>query len=126
MGTHGSLVRLSSVGGNSLTDLIPEDRLNAIVDRTRNGHRDREAPESRRRLLHAAARRLDGGFDLTTRKKCCRGAHIWKASTASTGSMWDAVQAGRLRPGKGLRIKLNDAELGALQKSARAVQELWT
>jgi malate dehydrogenase len=41
LGGHGDtmvpLVRLSSVAGIPLTELIPEDRLNAIVDRTRNG-----------------------------------------------------------------------------------------
>ena len=31
------VVRLSSVSGIPLSELIPEDRLNAIVDRTRNG-----------------------------------------------------------------------------------------
>jgi malate dehydrogenase len=41
LGGHGDtmvpVVRLSSVSGIPLTELIPEDRLNAIVDRTRNG-----------------------------------------------------------------------------------------
>ena len=41
LGGHGDtmvpVVRLSSVAGIPLTELIPEDRLNAIVDRTRNG-----------------------------------------------------------------------------------------
>jgi malate dehydrogenase len=41
LGGHGDtmvpLVRLSSVAGIPLTELIPNDRLNAIVDRTRNG-----------------------------------------------------------------------------------------
>ena len=41
LGGHGDtmvpLVRLSSVAGIPLTDLIPEDRLNAIVTRTQNG-----------------------------------------------------------------------------------------
>src|SRR5713226_2327641 len=41
LGGHGDtmvpVVRLSNVAGIPLTELIPEDRLNAIVDRTRNG-----------------------------------------------------------------------------------------
>src|ERR1700736_18754 len=41
LGGHGDtmvpITRLSSVSGIPLTELIPEDRLNAIVDRTRNG-----------------------------------------------------------------------------------------
>src|SRR5215470_3441973 len=41
LGGHGDtmvpVVRLSSVSGIPLTDLIPEDRLNAIVERTKNG-----------------------------------------------------------------------------------------
>jgi malate dehydrogenase len=41
LGGHGDtmvpVVRLSSVAGIPLTELIPADRLNAIVDRTRNG-----------------------------------------------------------------------------------------
>jgi len=41
LGGHGDtmvpVVRLSSVSGIPLTELIPADRLNAIVDRTRNG-----------------------------------------------------------------------------------------
>ncbi len=41
LGGHGDtmvpIVRLSSVSGIPLTELIPGDRLNAIVDRTRNG-----------------------------------------------------------------------------------------
>jgi len=41
LGGHGDtmvpLVRLSSVSGIPLTELIPEERLNQIVDRTRNG-----------------------------------------------------------------------------------------
>jgi malate dehydrogenase len=41
LGGHGDtmvpLVRLTNVSGIPVTELIPEDRLNAIVDRTRNG-----------------------------------------------------------------------------------------
>lgn len=41
LGGHGDtmvpLVRLTSVSGIPLTELMPQDRINAIVDRTRNG-----------------------------------------------------------------------------------------
>ena len=69
LGGHGDtmvpVVRLSSVAGIPLTELIPADRLKAIVDRTRERRRgDREVPQDRQRLLCAGGFGCrDGGID---------------------------------------------------------------
>jgi malate/lactate dehydrogenase len=64
LGGHGDtmvpVVRLSNVSGIPLTELIPADRLAAIVDRTRNGGGDEF--EDRQRLLRTiGGRGRDGG-----------------------------------------------------------------
>ena len=69
LGGHGDtmvpLVRLSNVSGIPLTELIPEDRLNAIVDRTaKRRRRNREISQDGQRLLCAGrVGGRDGGID---------------------------------------------------------------
>jgi malate dehydrogenase len=69
LGGHGDtmvpVVRLSSVAGIPLTELIPADRLNAIVDRTRNGGAEIvKVSENGQRLLRSGGvGRRDGGVD---------------------------------------------------------------
>ena len=69
LGGHGDtmvpLVRLSSVAGIPLTELIPADRLKAIVDRTaQRRRRNREVSEDRQRVLRPGGfGGRDGGID---------------------------------------------------------------
>ncbi len=68
LGGHGDtmvpVVRLSNVSGIPLTELIPADRLAAIVDRTRNGGAEIvKHLKTEQRVLRHRLPRLNGGVD---------------------------------------------------------------
>jgi len=131
LGGHGDtmvpVVRLSSVAGIPLTELIPEDRLNAIVDRTRNGGAEIvkhlktgsayyapsasavEMAESilrdRKKVLPCAAY-LEGEYGI-------KGVYVGVPCRIGAGGVEKIYE-----------IKLSAEESAALKKSAAAVQEL--
>jgi malate dehydrogenase len=131
LGGHGDtmvpLVRLSSVAGIPLAELIPNDRLNAIVDRTRNGGAEIvkylktgsayyapsasaiEMAESilrdRKKVLPCAAY-LDGEYGI-------HGLFVGVPCRIGAGGVEKIYE-----------IKLSADESAALKKSASAVQEL--
>ena len=131
LGGHGDtmvpLVRLSSVAGIPLTELIPEDRLKAIVDRTSNGGAEIvkhlktgsayyapsasavEMAESilrdRKKVLPCAAY-LEGEYGI-------RGLFVGVPCRIGAGGVEKIYE-----------IKLSADESAALKKSASAVQEL--
>ena len=93
LGGHGDamvpLPRHSTVGGIPLTELLPQDKLDAIVKRTRNGGaeivgaaQDGSAPTSPR-----PPRRCEmAEAILKDKKQSCPARRISTASTASTAS----------------------------------------
>jgi malate dehydrogenase len=131
LGGHGDtmvpVVRLSNVAGIPLTELIPEDRLNAIVDRTRNGGAEIvkhlktgsayyapsasavEMAESilrdRKKVLPCAAY-LEGEYGI-------KGLYVGVPCRIGAGGVEKIYE-----------IKLTAEESAALKKSAAAVQEL--
>src|SRR6202042_2324451 len=130
LGGHGDtmvpVVRLSSVAGIPLSELIPEDRLNAIVDRTRNGGAEVvklmgtsayyapaasavEMAESilrdRKKVLPCAAY-LEGEYGIN-------GLYVGVPCKLGAGGIEQIYQ-----------IKLTDEETAALHKSSGAVKEL--
>jgi len=131
LGGHGDtmvpVVRLSSVAGIPLTELIPEDRLNAIVDSTRNGGAEIvkhlktgsayyapsasavEMAESilrdRKKVLPCAAY-LEGEYGI-------KGLYVGVPCRIGAGGVEKIYE-----------IKLTAEESAALKKSAAAVQEL--
>ena len=131
LGGHGDtmvpVVRLSSVAGIPLTELIPEERLNAIVDRTRNGGAEIvkhlktgsayyapsasavEMAESilrdRKKVLPCAAY-LEGEYGI-------KGLYVGVPCRVGAGGVEKIYE-----------IKLSAEESAALKKSAAAVQEL--
>ncbi len=131
LGGHGDtmvpVVRLSSVAGIPLTELIPEDRLNAIVDRTRNGGAEIvkylktgsayyapsasavEMAESilrdRKKVLPCAAY-LEGEYGIN-------GLYVGVPCRIGAGGVEKIYE-----------IKLSAEESAALKKSAAAVEEL--
>ena len=131
LGGHGDtmvpLVRLSSVAGIPLTDLIPEERLNAIVDRTRNGGTEivKHLKSGGAYYTPAAAAIEMVDSILNDRKKVLPCAAYLEGEYGING-LYVGVpcKLGAAGLEKVYEIKLTDSELAALQKSARAVQEL--
>jgi malate dehydrogenase len=131
LGGHGDtmvpLVRLSSVSGIPLTELISKERLNAIVDRTRNGGTEivKHLRVGGAYYTPAAAAIEMADSILNDRKKVLPCAAYLEGEYGING-LYVGVPC-KLGAG-GLEhvyeIRLNEAELAALRRSARAVQEL--
>src|SRR5271167_3646072 len=133
MGGHGDtmvpLVRLSSVAGIPLTELIPADRLKAIVDRTANGGAEIvkylktgsayyapaasatemvEAILKDKKKIMPCAAYLEGEYNI-------HGLFVGVPCKLGSKGLEQIIQ-----------IKLTPDEQAALQKSADAVKELCT
>ena len=131
MGGHGDtmvpVVRLSSVSGIPLTELIPEDRLNAIVDRTRNGGAEIVKYLKTGSAYYAPAASAVEMADsiLKDKKKVLPCAAYLEGEYGIHGlfvGVLCKLGAGGIE--KIYEIKLTDEETAALQKSAAAVKEL--
>ena len=131
MGGHGDtmvpLIRLSSVSGIPLTELMDQETL----DRDRRPHpqrrrRDRQVPEDRQRLL----RPLGGAVEmaesiLKDKKKVLPCAAYLEGEYGINGLFVGVpVKLGALGIEQIYQIKLTDAEQAMLNKSAASVQEL--
>ena len=131
LGGHGDtmvpLVRLSSVAGIPLTDLIPEERLNAIVDRTRNGGTEIvKHLKSGGAYYTPAAAAIEMADSILNDKKKVLPCAAYLEGEYGINGLYVGVpcKLGAAGLEKVYEIKLTDSELAALQKSARAVQEL--
>ncbi len=131
LGGHGDtmvpLVRLSSVAGIPLTDLIPPDRLSAIVERTRNGGTEivKHLKSGGAYYTPAAAAIEMADSILNDKKKVLPCAAYLEGEYGINGLYVGVLcKLGAAGLEQIYEIKLNEPELAALQKSARAVQEL--
>jgi malate dehydrogenase len=121
------VVRLSSVSGIPLTELIEPDRLNAIVDRTRNGGAEIVKylkTGSAYYAPSAAAVEMVESI-LKDKKKVLPCAALLEGEYGIHGLFVGVpVKLGANGIEKIYEIKLNADEKAALAKSAGAVQEL--
>src|SRR5260221_267640 len=121
------VVRLSSVSGIPLTELIEPDRLNAIVDRTRNGGAEIVKylkTGSAYYAPSAAAVEMVESI-LKDKKKVLPCAALLEGEYGIHGLFVGVpVKLGRNGIEQIYELKLNDEEKGMLAKSAGAVQEL--
>src|SRR6202161_424505 len=131
LGGHGDtmvpVVRLSSVAGMPLTELIPADRLNAIVDRTRNGGAEIVKYLKTGSAYYAPAASAVEMADsiLKDKKKVLPCAALLEGEYGINGLYVGVpckLGAGGIE--KIYEIKLTSEEQAMLKKSADAVEEL--
>ena len=130
LGGHGDtmvpVVRLSNVAGVPLSELIPEDRLNAIVDRTRNGGAEVVKLMGTSAYYAPAASAVEMAESiLRDRKKVLPCAAYLEGEYGIHGLFVGVpckIGAGGIE--QIYEIKLTAEETAALHKSAAAVQEL--
>jgi malate dehydrogenase len=131
LGGHGDtmvpVTRLSNVSGIPLEDLIPADRLAAIVDRTRNGGAEIVKylkTGSAYYAPSAAAVEMTESI-LKDKKKVLPCAALLEGEYGIKGLFVGVpVKLGRKGIEHIYELKLNDAEKAMLAKSAASVQEL--
>jgi malate dehydrogenase len=131
LGGHGDtmvpLVRLSSVAGIPLTELIPEDRLAAIVDRTRNGGAEIVKYLKTGSAYYApAASAVEMAESILRDKKKVLPCAAYLEGEYGVNGLYVGVPC-KLGAGgieKIYQIKLSESETAALHKSSAAVQEL--
>jgi malate dehydrogenase len=131
LGGHGDtmvpVVRLSNVSGIPLSELIPPDRLAAIVDRTRNGGAEIVKylkTGSAYYAPSAAAVEMVESI-LKDKKKVLPCAALLEGEYGITGLFVGVpVKLGRMGIEKIYELQLNSEEKAMLAKSAGAVQEL--
>lgn len=131
LGGHGDtmvpVTRFSSVSGIPLEDLIPADRLAAIVDRTRSGGAEIVKylkTGSAYYAPSAAAVEMVESI-LKDKKKVLPCAALLEGEYGINGLFVGVpVKLGRKGIEQIYELKLNDAEKAMLAKSAGAVQEL--
>jgi malate dehydrogenase len=130
LGGHGDtmvpLPRYSTVAGIPITELIPQDRIDAIVDRTRNGGAEIV------NLLKTSAWYAPGASTvemveaiLKDKRKILPCAAFLQGEYGYDGLFVGVpVKLGRNGLEQIVEIKLTDDEAAALKKSADAVKEL--
>jgi malate dehydrogenase len=131
LGGHGDtmvpVVRLSNVSGLPLTDLIPADRLAAIVDRTANGGAEIVKHLKTGSAYYAPSASAVEMVEsiLKDKKKVLPCAAYLEGEYGVNGIFVGVpVKLGANGIEKIYEIKLNDEEKAKLAKSAGAVQEL--
>ncbi|MEP6714128.1 MAG: malate dehydrogenase [Terriglobia bacterium] len=130
LGGHGDtmvpLVRLSNVSGIPLTELIPEERLNAIVDRTRNGGAEIVKLLETSAYYAPAASAVEMAESILRDKKKVLPCAAYLEGEYGINGLFVGVpcKIGAAGIEKIYEIKLSDSETAALKKSAAAVQEL--
>ena len=131
MGGHGDtmvpLVRLSNVAGIPLTELIPQDRLDAIVDRTRNGGAELvKLLKSGSAYYAPAASAVEMAESILKDKKKILPCAAYLEGEYGINGLYVGVpcKLGANGIEKVYEIKLTDEETAALHKSAAAVKEL--
>jgi malate dehydrogenase len=131
MGGHGDtmvpLVRLSSVAGIPLTELIPADRLKAIVDRTANGGAEIVKYLKTGSAYYApAASAVEMAESILRDKKKVLPCAAYLEGEYGINGLYVGVpcKLGAKGIEKIYEIKLTDEETAALHKSSGAVKEL--
>ena len=131
LGGHGDtmvpVVRLSSVAGIPLTELIPADRLNAIVDRTRNGGAEIVKYLKTGSAYYApAASAVEMAESILRDKKKVLPCAAYLEGEYGVKGLYVGVpcKLGANGIEQIYQIKLTNDETAALHKSAGAVQEL--
>jgi malate dehydrogenase len=131
LGGHGDtmvpVVRLSSVSGIPLTELIPEDRLNAIVDRTRNGGAEIVKYLKTGSAYYApAAAAVEMADSILRDKKKVLPCAAYLEGEYGINGLYVGVpcKLGANGIEKIYEIKLTAEETAALHKSSGAVKEL--
>jgi malate dehydrogenase len=131
LGGHGDtmvpITRLSSVSGIPLSELIPADRLAAIVDRTRNGGAEIVKHLKTGSAYYAPSASAVEMVEsiIKDKKKVLPCAALLEGEYGINGLFVGVpVKIGANGIEKIYEIKLNDDEKAALKKSAGAVQEL--
>ncbi len=131
LGGHGDtmvpVVRLSSVAGIPLTELIPEDRLNAIVDRTRNGGAEIVKYLKTGSAYYApAASAVEMAESILRDKKKVLPCAAYLEGEYGVNGLYVGVpcKLGANGIEQIYEIKLTSDETAALHKSAGSVQEL--
>ena len=131
MGGHGDtmvpLVRLSSVAGIPLTELIPADRLKAIVDRTANGGAEIVKYLKTGSAYYApAASAVEMAESILRDKKKVLPCSAYLEGEYGINGLYVGVpcKLGANGVEKIYEIKLTDEETAALHKSSGAVKEL--
>ena len=131
LGGHGDtmvpIVRLSSVSGIPLTELIPADRLDAIVDRTRKGGAEIVAYLKTGSAYYApAASAVEMAESILRDQKKVLPCAVYLEGEYGINGLYVGVPC-KLGVGgveKIYEIKLTDEETAALHKSSGAVKEL--
>jgi malate dehydrogenase len=121
------LVRLSSVSGIPLADLIPADRLNAIVDRTKNGGAEIVKYLKTGSAFYAPAASAVEMADsiLKDKKKVLPCAALLEGEYGINGLFVGVpCKLGSNGIEQIYQIRLTDEETAALHKSAASVKEL--
>ena len=131
LGGHGDtmvpLVRLSSVSGIPLTELIPADRLKAIVDRTANGGAEIVKYLKTGSAYYApAASAVEMADSILKDKKKVLPCSAYLEGEYGINGLFVGVpcKLGSKGIEKIYEIKLTDEETAALHKSSGAVKEL--
>src|SRR6202166_3828240 len=131
LGGHGDtmvpVVRLSNVSGIPLTELIPADRLAAIVDRTRNGGAEIVKHLKTGSAYYAPSAAAVEMVDsiLKDKKKVLPCAALLEGEYGINGLFVGVpVKLGRKGVEKIYELQLNAEEKAMLAKSAGSVQEL--
>ncbi len=131
LGGHGDtmvpLVRLSSVAGIPLTELIPPDRLKAIVDRTANGGAEIVKYLKTGSAYYApAASAVEMAESILRDKKKVLPCAAYLEGEYGINGLFVGVpcKLGANGIEKIYEIKLTDEETAALHKSSGAVKEL--
>ena len=130
LGGHGDtmvpVVRLSSVSGIPLTELIPAERLEEIVNRTRNGGAEIVKLMGTSAYYAPAASAVEMAESILRDKKKVLPCSVYLEGEYGVNGVFVGVpcKLGSNGVEKIYEIKLTDEETAALHKSAGAVQEL--
>lgn len=131
LGGHGDtmvpLVRLCNVSGIPLTELLPEKRLNEIVERTKNGGAEIVKHLKTGSAYYApSAAAVEMAESILKDKKKVLPCAAYLEGEYGIHGLFVGVPAklGERGIEKIYEIELSDQEKSALQKSAAAVQEL--
>ena len=130
LGGHGDdmvpLVRHSTVGGVPLTELLPKDKLEAIIKRTREGGAELVALYKTGSAYFgpAASSIAMAESFLLDRKRILPGAALLEGQYGISGYFFGApVQIGAGGVEKVITVQLDDGEKAALEKSFQSVKK---
>ena len=131
LGGHGDtmvpIVRLTTVGGIPITELLPQDRIDALVDRTRNGGAEivKYLKTGSAYYAPSAAAVEMAESIIKDKKKVLPCAAMLEGEYGYDGLFVGVpVKLGAGGIEKVYEVKLEPAEKAALDKSAAAVKEL--